>query len=68
MSASICTSWLEMLGSRVLAESTKITPWHALLELAARCNAKMLLLFRVEAPRYASKSNLRKMQDRVETF
>lgn len=68
MSVSLFTSWLEMLGFRIVAESTKITPWHALLKLAARCNAKMLLLSRVEAPRYASINDLKKMQDRVETI
>ena len=43
-----------MLGSPIVAGSAKMTPWHALLEQAARCNAKMLLFSRLEAPRYAS--------------
>ena len=54
----LCTNWLEMLGSRVIAESTKPTPWHA-----ARCNAKMLLLSQLEAPRYAITSDLQECKD-----
>lgn len=68
MNVPLFTSWLDMLGSRPVSQSIEKTPWHALLELAARCSAKMLLPFRVEAPRYASTSELQRMHGRVMTF